>query len=253
VVTIALFTAPPFPQYHALLLDCSRYQEHTESDILTSGGRTLSREQTGRTGILVIRARQQDSVINLEAWFDSLAVWRTGGGVRVEPETDGVIGGRFRGVLLPDGAYQSQDTPFVPDPVAAVSNIAGSLDDLFPRLPDTALAVGGQWEGTDFTINRLADGEVEGRRVLRYHLTGDRETATLTMLPDSSSVEARQTQVEDGTFQWDPERGPLRWERAIRATVSIPPGGAFPRGFRTTITQQVELRRMEGGCGDAVQ
>jgi hypothetical protein len=196
----------------------------------------------------VFRARQSDSLVELEAWFDSLSVWRLGNGIRTAPETDGVIGGRFRGTLTPTGLYRSGETPFVPDDLAAVSNVAGALDDLLPPLPDSTLGVGDHWGDDSRRITRLRDGEAGGRRVLRFHIEGTREISDTKMLPDSTSVEARGTEAEDGTMLWDPDRGPVRWERAIRAAMSIPAGGGIPRGFRTTISQQVELERLKGGC-----
>ena len=77
------------PAYHPLQLDCATYRQEVRTAIRLEGGRQRSQETTGRAGTLILRANARDTLVVLEAWFDSLAVWREGGGERLEPETDG--------------------------------------------------------------------------------------------------------------------------------------------------------------------
>ncbi|HSB55710.1 MAG TPA: hypothetical protein VLD58_15220, partial [Gemmatimonadales bacterium] len=93
------------PRYHPLQLDCAGYRQQAQSSILLVAGRQRSRERTGRDGVLVLRAARADSSIRLEAWFDTLSLWREGSGERLEPDTDGLIGGRYRGLLTPFGSF----------------------------------------------------------------------------------------------------------------------------------------------------
>ncbi len=104
----------PGASYHPLQLDCASYRQQVHSVIDLEGGRQRSRETTGRDGVLKVRASAQDSLLRLEAWFDTLTVWREGSGERMVPETDGVIGGRFKGLLTRSGVFTSVDRPFVP-------------------------------------------------------------------------------------------------------------------------------------------
>ncbi len=241
----------PVPRYHPLLLDCAVYRQQVESEIELASGPHRSRERAGRDGLLLFRATRADSAIRLEAWFDSLAVWREGQGGRVAPETDGVIGGRFRGTLTPLGAYREEEAPFVPDEVSAVSDVASALAEFFPPLAAGGLGVGETAAaGADWRITRLQDGVYGGRRTWRYRLTRTVEGGAAALLPDSAPVAARRTEEEEGVFQWDPERGPVRWERDIRAAVELPAGGGVPRSVRAAVRQRVVVvREQAGGAG----
>jgi len=239
----------PEPSYHPLQLDCARYRQEVRSVIELEGGRRRSRETTGRDGILSLQATPRDSGLGLEAWFDTLAVWREGEGERLEPDTDGVIGGRFLGVLSRQGAYTEVDRPFVPDEVAQVADVGDALAELLPPLPGKALALGASWED-DFgtVITRIQDGRSDGRPVQRYRLNRRSATEESRLLPDSTQVRANRQESETGIFAWSNELGMVRWEREISITVDVPAGGLVRRPFRTRITQVVTIGRVAGGC-----
>ena len=250
VVPAALLAQGDGPSYHPLQLDCGHYRQQSRSQIqLESGGRR-SQEMTGRDGVLVVRATGRDSALFLEGWFDTLSVWREGAGERLEPETDGVIGGRFRGVLTRLGGFTSLDRPFVPDDVAQVADVGDALEELFPPLSPSALAPGAAWKDEfGSVITRIPDGMNQGRRVERYRLIRRSEREESHWLPDSTEVRASRRQEEAGVFEWSGELGPVRWEREITVEVSVPAGGAVRQPFRTRIVQQVMVERVGGGCG----
>jgi len=239
----------PAPGYHPLQLDCARFRQEIRSVIELAGARQRSRETTSRVGILTVRAAARDSAIVLEAWFDSLSVWREGAGERLEPETDGVIGGRFRGTLSRSGIYTEADRPFVPDDVAQVADVGDALGELLPRLPTRSLARGTVWEDASGTvITRLPDGRREGSVVQRYRLDHRSTREESRLLPDSSEVRAARRERETGVFEWSPELGPVRWERDITVEVDVPAGGPVRVPFRTRIDQKVTIERVPGGC-----
>ena len=122
------------PQYR---FRCAAFNEVVYSTIRSQSGRAVVEDTAVRQGVLVVRRLGADSI---EAWYDSLEVWRGAGEVRQVPETDGVIGGRFRGLLSSDGRYRSVVRPFIPDPLLDVSDVAVALDEFFPLLPIVALA-----------------------------------------------------------------------------------------------------------------
>ena len=64
------------------------------------------------------RAATSTGGVALEAWYDSLELRRRSGDQEVMADTDGLIGGRYRGLLAPDGHYSEHARPFVPDEVA---------------------------------------------------------------------------------------------------------------------------------------
>lgn len=235
---------PAPPAYHPLHLDGAAYRQEIRSTISIESGRERTRERGLRDGRLRLRALAQDSLLVLEAWFDTLEVWREGTGGRLTPETDGVIGGRFRGLLTRQGGFQATDAPFVPDELAQVTELSSALADLLPPLPPTALAPGASMRdvfGTSFL--RVPDGLVDGHRVERYRLGRQSEGEELRLLPDSTEVRAVRRERESGVFSWSRELGLVRWEREITVEVMVPVGGVVKVPFRTVIEQAITISR----------
>lgn len=248
------FSHPAFaqvsqPAYHPLQLDCGRYHQEFLSTIELAGTRQRSRETTRRDGVLSVRAAWRDSLLELEAWFDTLSLWREGSGERLEPETDGVVGGRFLGTLTRAGVFTETDRPFVPDDVAQVADVGDALGELFPSLPRRALAPGASWQdGFGTVITRLPDGMRDARTVERYRLDRRATKEESRLLPDSTEVRATRRERETGVFEWSKELGPVRWEREITVEVDVPAGGMVRRPFRTRIEQKATIERVGGGC-----
>lgn len=250
LVPPVLAAAPPLPAqdvpgFHPLMLDGATYRQEVRSTITLEGGRQRSQETSLREGIFRLRAAARDSLIAVEGWFDSLVAWREGNGERVVPGTDGVIGGRFRGLLTRQGGFTSTETPFVPDELAEVTELAGALADLLPPLPGRRLRPGESWRdplGAAFL--RVPDGTVAGRRVERYRLVRSAEREEVRLLPDSSEVRATRNERETGVLSWSPEVGLVRWERDITVDVMVPAGGVVTAPFRTRIEQAVVVERL---------
>ena len=165
------------PRYAPHQLECARFREVSRSNLETYVGGRARRETLGLDGEWRFRAgpARADSV-RLEGWFDTLAVSRRSEEGTLEPETDALIGGRYRGVLSPDGRYRADARPFVPDEVAEVADLSRALDDLLPRLPAGALAVGAVWtDGAGLEIRRLGDstGADSVARFRRHAQAGD--------------------------------------------------------------------------------
>lgn len=249
-VALALASGAPLaaqapPRYHPLQLECARYRQEVRSVIELESRGVRSREETLRDGILVLRATPRDSAIALEAWFDSLTAWREGAGERLVPETDGLLGGRYHGLLATTGAFTALDRPFIPDDLAQVADLGDALAELLPELPATALAPGaGGRDPFGTVVLRLPDGTRDARRVQRYRLTRALARDEQHPLPDSTSVLARREEHETGVFEWSPEVGLVRWERTIQVVVEVPAGGPVRQPFRTRIQQQVTVERL---------
>ena len=250
LVTSSAAQAPPRPAYHPAQLDCARFRQQVQSVILLEGGRERSRETTGRDGTLTVRASAADTLLRLEAWFDTLAVWREGSGERLEPGTDGVIGGRFRGTLTRSGGFTESDRPFVPDEIAEVAEVGDALRELFPPLAPVGLVPGGAWKDPFGTvIMRIPDASRDGRRVERYRISRRLEREESRLLPDSTEVRAQRSETESSVVEWSGELGPLRWDREINVVVTVPMGGPVKQPFRTRIEQKVTVERVPGSCG----
>jgi hypothetical protein len=220
------------------------------SDIYLQGGNRRSRESAGRDGVIRLRAGAADSLLRVEGWFDTLLVWREGSGERLEPDTDGLVGGRYRGLLTRLGGFRSIDTPFLPDEVAEVADLSGALGDLLPPLPPVPLLPGASWrDDLGMVITRLPDETLAGRRLARYRLIRRSTHPESRFLSDSTEVRAVRTETESGVFAWSTELGVVRWERDLSDEVTVPTGGLVKQAFRTKIEQKVMVERV-GRAGE---
>src|SRR5688500_16556367 len=86
-------------RYAASHLHCARYLEASRSDIQTESGLGAVEATTERDGIWSFHARDTAGGVAIEAWYDSLTLRRRSAGQEVGADTDGLIGGRYRGLL----------------------------------------------------------------------------------------------------------------------------------------------------------
>jgi hypothetical protein len=202
-----------------------------------------------RHGVLRLRATNADSGIAIEAWYDSLALSRESPETTLVPNTDGLLGGRFRGTLSPTGQYAVRARPFVPDEVAEVTDIGVTMDDLFPPLPRPPMAVGQRWtNGAGVELERLPDSVAAGRTIHRLALRARSTSDTASIRGDTTQLAATATTVEDGEVDWAPERGLLRRRRHLVVETAVPAGGPLKLPLRSRLEQEGELVREPGGC-----
>jgi hypothetical protein len=231
-------------QYSAGQLNCTRFRETSQSTILTqAGGR--DREQTsGRKGVWRFRANADGGALALEGWLESLTVWRRSPEAMLRPDTDGLIGGRYRGTLSQAGTYSSRARPFVPDEVAEVAGMATALDDFFPPLPPRPLHVGEVWtDSAGITIQRMADSALSGLPLYRFELQLRRESRSAEVGRDSVPLELHQVTHERGVFVWHPSAGLMRRERRITVETTVPAGGTVRQAIRSRIHQRISIVR----------
>lgn len=242
--------APAPLRYEAAQLDCARFRERSRSEIETYVAGETRRETAGLDGEWRLRAASgAGDSLWLEAWFDTLSVWRRSERDSLEPDTDGIIGGRYRGMLSPDGRYRAETRPFVPDPLQEVADLSRALDDLLPPLPPRLLAFGESWsDGAGLEIRRLADSAGAGGPIHRFRLIVRRDADQARLRGDSTPLTVRQSIREDDTFAWHPRNGLLRQDRHITVETYVPTEARVRRPVRARIEQRVVLERMEGGC-----
>jgi hypothetical protein len=233
------------PRYTASQLHCTTWAESSTSDIETVTGRGSSEATAGREARWTFRARDTAGGVALEGWYDSLVVWHRTDSLEVRPDTDGLIGGRYRGRLGPLGGYVAAARPFVPDEVAEVAELSGALDDLFPPLPPVPLEPGRSWRGGGLEISRLADSTVGRRRLLRFALRQRRERHETVPRGDTLPIPIRQTIAEEGELTWDRDAGLIRRTRAIVVETSILAGGRVRQPVRSRVVQHAELTRLQ--------
>jgi hypothetical protein len=231
-------------RYAASQLNCARFLEDSESKILTESGRREQEQTTGRQGVWRFSAASDSGGVALEAWLDSLGLWRRLGPTMVRPDTDGLVGGRYRGLLGPDGKYQSRKVPFIPAEVAELADMATALDDLLPRLPDRPLRTGQAWtDSAGLTVRRLADSALSGVRLYRFELSDRRTTDAASVPGDTTVIRLRQSSEEEGTFVWHPAVGLVRRERQITIETTVPARGVVRQTVRSRIEQRITLAR----------
>jgi hypothetical protein len=194
--------------------------------------------------LTVLGAPGSRDTVPLEAWYDSLYVRRSSREGTLEPDTDGIIGGRYRGRLAPDGSYVSDARPFVPEGVAEVVDLSHSLEELLPRLPPRRLPVGGVWRSAGgLEIRRLSDS-VPRDTLLRFRARRTRTADAVSTTGDSGAIPAKQTTREDETFAWHRRCGLLRRDRTIVVETDIPGGATVGRPVRSRLEQRVVIERL---------
>lgn len=225
-------------------LDCATFRETSESRILTESGGRIRQQTSTRQGVWRFRATPSDDAVSIEAWLDSLAVTRRSDEASISPDTDGLLGGRYRGVLTARGDYTSRTRPFVPDEVAEVAGMGGALDDFFPPLPARALKVGQTWsEVPGLTLRRLPDSTSRAGRLYRFELQRTGEARTAETAGDTVPLRLQQKSNEQGEFVWHPQRGLLRRERRIVVETTIPPSRTVRQAVRSKVEQRITLVR----------
>jgi len=231
------------PRYRGALLHCAAFAEEVDAQVVGRSGGATVQDRISRRGVLVITLRDSAGVGRVTAWYDSLAVWRDTEAGREAPETDGFVGGRYEGLLTPDGHYQRLRTPFVPGPLAQVVDLAAALDAFLPQLPGRLLEPGQAWhDSTGLQIVRLSDSRVDDRRLNRYRWTADRRAkARVDAGDDSLAVEVEQRTRESGELTWSAEYGPLAWSRTVGVDAHVPARLGVKRSLATRVDQRVRV------------
>ena len=232
------------PRYSATQLDCARFQETSRSEVRTEMARGGVDATLEREGTWSFRARDTTGGVALEAWYDSLQLRRRSAGQEVTADTDGLIGGRYRGLLAPDGTYTEHARPFVPDEVAELADLSSAASDLLPPLSPRALGPGQSWTDSTLTITRLPDTTVAGRPMMHFRLQSRMESRETVPRGDTVPIPLQQTVEEEGDLYWSPGSGLVRRLRAITVEAMVPSGGRIRQPVRSRVEQQVELTRL---------
>jgi hypothetical protein len=226
---------------------CVSLQERSRAVLEAETGLRRRRETLSRDGLWRVRGPRGGRDMAIEAWYDSLALSRQSPEGTLAPDTEGLLGGRYRGTLSPSGRYAAAARPFVPDEVAEVSDLGAAMDDLLPPLPPTALAVGERWsDGAGLELRRLPDSVAGTRLVQRLTLRSRTETDRARVRGDTTAIAARQVTVEAGQVDWDATKGFLRRTRHLVVETSVPAGGRVRAPLRSRLEQDVVVERVGG-------
>lgn len=234
------------PRYTGALLACAVFDEQVRTAITSASGGATASDRAGRDGTLVLRAADSAGVLVVEAWYDSLAVWRDTGAGTERADPDGFVGGRYRGRLHPDGRYEPGARPFVPDALAALADLSVALDDFLPPLPPEPLDRRRAWTGLGLEIRRLEDGRLGGVPVERYRWTRASRRDQPVAANDSVAVAVQEESGEESELSWSPAHGPLAWHRKIRVRARVPARPGVIRAMTSTVEQEVWVTRRYG-------
>lgn len=254
---LALFSPLPAsgqaqaPRYEAAALRCVALAEHRVSRLTTDVTGHLQAVTVERWGRWQWRGRPDTGGVAVTAWYDSLIVTREAAGARSEAQTGGLVGGRWRGILSPDGRLSLSQRPFIPEPLAAFADFSDAPAGLWPRLPTSTLAPGGEWSdsATGLVITRLPDTVASGLLALRYRETDELEETTAGPVPvgDTAPVAVHQRTTGRGEFLWRPGDGLIRRTRRLTTEAEIP-STSRRRGGRWRVTDELELQRVPASC-----
>jgi hypothetical protein len=239
-----LLTQETAPVYTAAQLHCARFAESSHSEVVTETARGAVKGTADRKGIWSFHARDSSGAVLLEAWYDSLDLRRRTGDSEVRPDTDGLIGGRYRGELTPTGGFSEIARPFIPDEVAEVADLSGAARDLLPPLPPKALAPGETWRDSGLALTRLPDTLVAGKALLHFRLEARSEARETVPRGDTVAIPIEETTVEQGGIFWSPVVGLVRRTRDITVQASIPSGGRIRQPVRSGVVQHIVFTRL---------
>lgn len=236
--------------YTAQQLNCASFLEIGDSRILTEAGGRSRRQTSSRRGVWQFRATQSNEGVALEGWLDSLIITRRSEETTISPDTDGLLGGRYRGTLSRAGAYTAQVRPFVPDEVAEVAGMANAIEDLFAPLASRVLQPGETWsDSSGVTLKRLPDSALSGVPLYRFETDVRAEARTAPAGPDTLPLQLQQKTREHGRFVWHPLLGLLRRERSIVVETTVPPSRSVRQAVRSKVEQRITLVRDLGQVG----
>ncbi len=235
--------AAQVPAYDAAALRCARFSESVHGALESSFGPQRRLESLGREGVLVVRATPDSAGLSVESWYDTLAVWREGPDGRYAPDAEGILGGRYVGILDPQGDYLATVTPYVPAALRDIFDFARVRLHFFPPLSPAPLRPGGEWtDGAGLTIWRLADSAATAGPVGRYRWIR-RESWEEGVAAGDSTVIVHRGETEDGSLLWREGSGPVGWSSSTVATLELDNGAG-----RSELTQDVLVRRLAGAC-----
>ena len=230
-------------RYQAGTLSCVSLHQSVMSELETLHGDDRRTETVGWEGDIVLRAEADTGgAVALVAWFERLRVWRDIPEGRLEPATDGILGGRFRGVLSPDGDYHTISAPFVPDAVSSIAAMDKALDELFPPLPTVPLVPGGtETDGRGWGFDRLSDTLMASGPAWRLRLLRNDSTSVSVDWGDGQFSTGESIEEERGRMVWQPGVGALSWIRRITTVVTFPATAVSDRSVRTEVRQERRL------------
>jgi hypothetical protein len=215
------------PTYTASQLACASFEVRVRTNVTTELQGRRRVEEIHRDGILRVRGRDASGAIAIEAWWDSLRLSRRADGRTLTPDADGILGGRYIGLLGGDGEFRRVEAPWVPDEIAEVSDLTVALDDLFPVFNPVA-------------TRQLADSA--GRK--RYRLV---HSAQIDAPADSArGFAVTESEASEGTVVWGSD-GLLRSDRTVTAETRV--RETPRRSFRSVIVQRITLQRLVNCVG----
>lgn len=217
--------AAQMPRFQAAQLSCAVFTVTVHTDVTTTLQGRRQVEQVRRGGRLIVQGTPTAEGIAIEAWWDSLTLWRRAAGTTLAPDASGILGGRYRGTLHPDGTFLRTEAPWVPDEVAEVSDLSLALDDLFPTDSGATVRDLGTRSGVHrYRIERARDLDAPADSARPFDVV-EREAGT-------------------GEGNWT-AAGLVAWTRTVTAETRVREGPQ--RSFRSVAVQQIDLRRI-GGC-----
>jgi hypothetical protein len=231
------------PAYTAATVDCARFSESMRGELESAFGAVRRTETLGRDGVLVVRAVPDSVGLAVEAWYETLAVFREGPEGRFAPDADGMFGGRYIGVLDPTGDYLASVTPFVPTALRDIFDFGRILIHFFPPLPPRPLSPGGEWtDDAGLTIWRLADSASTRGPVARYRWIR-RDSWEEGLGAGDSTIVVHRSETENGSLQWREGVGPIGWDGMTAAKVELTNGAG-----QSALRQEFRVRREPGAC-----
>ena len=240
----SLLPAQAPPRYQSRFLACAAFVEEVRTRVAGRRAMESWEERGNRVGRVVVAADPPEAPIRFEAWYDSLEITHDGRDGPLRPDTDGLIGGRWRGRMAAHGEVSLEERPFIPPELRAVSDLSDAMLDFFPPLPTVALPPRGRWsDSLGLEVERLSDSAASGETVQRYRWQ-IRGAGGPLPLDGDTTVRLRQEIRDEGVLAWSSTRGPLGWRREIVVEAQLGAARGPRSPVQSRVTQSVTVRRV---------
>jgi hypothetical protein len=206
------------------------FAESLHSDVVTQSASGQRKRSVDRFAEYTMLLRSDTLVVTV----DSLTLHERDAGTDRDIGVDAVTGARWQLVIDPAGHVVVAHTPFVPEEIGSVSDVAVAMDDFFPAVPGGLAVSASRSDSSGTQWRRLADSS--SRRRYRWSRTSNDSTGADSLHPGSARVGH-----EDGDLVWQENRGPIVWHRKIHTTVTTVIAG---RPMHADVDQQVGVRRI---------
>ncbi len=220
------------PSYTLSALDGTSFLEVVNSSVVSRTAGAESRRSLARAARFGITLSHDTLLVSI----DSLDLTQSGDGTTRSFDAGGVLGGRWKLFLAPNGAPNVLLRPFVPEEITDVSDVAAAMTDFFPPAPPQLVVNGVRTDTVGIRWQRRPDSA----GVERYHWSQTRQHQGVRTVADTVALQVHENTTESGEMAWLRAGAPVAWTRIIHSEVT---STIRNRTVQSVLDQRIVVRR----------